>query len=147
MRKACCLFIASVLIVGATSLRSQQCAGPVAGSATIILQTGPRVQCTCTFSIPGSGSTQDVFWIPQPTSCCGVTVTSYYDGGSCVVVDGKLDRPAIERLLEFAQTHELLTAKCDGQYFPAKPLLRSKSPEISLLSLNSMRTISDLGAR
>jgi len=145
MKKVYCLFLAGVLIVGGRSLKSQQCAGPVAGSATITLQTGPgSPQCTCTFAIPGSGSTQDVYWVPQAFGCCRVTVTSYYDGGSCVVVNGKLDEPAMKRLLEFAQTHDVLAAKCTGQYLPVQALLKPPPIDLSPLSLNTRREISDL---
>ena len=73
-----------------------------------------------------------------------VTVTSYCDGGSCVVVNGKLDEPAMKRLLEFAQTHDVLAAKCTGQYLPVQALLKPPPIDLSPLSLNTRREISDL---
>ena len=144
MKKTHCLILVVILIMGAPRVRSQEpsCAGPQPGHVGFSIGN-----CQCSITTPGSSETEDVYWIPYNVTCCGTQQLSYYDGGSCVVVNGKLDLPAMRQVLEFSKTHELLVARCDGQYLPLQALLRSQPPEISFRSLNTRRIVSELETR
>lgn len=148
MRKGCLVLGALILVCGTPKLKSQSVCTSSAVTYTFPCGGGPgQGSSSCTISIPGSGANQDIYYVPVSTFCCGGSENTYIDAGSCTIVNGKLDLPALQRLLEYSKTHEILTASCNGQYYPAQALLRQPPPKIAPQSLDTRKAIASLEAR
>jgi len=145
MKRGSLIVFAIVLLFGATDLKSQNCSCS-SGTVPISFKCSPYLGGSCNFSVP-SGGPPDVCFVAIPIFCCGNTEYNYQDEGQCIIIHGKLDQPALQRLLEYAKTHEVLAASCNGQYLPAQAVLRAPTPALPPQSLERQRSISDLGAR
>ena len=128
MRKACLILTIAALTFGTQHLRSQSPTCSSTAQPVSFQCNGPFNQ-SCSFSVPGGGADPNISYIPMAVSCCGGIEYTYYDGGSCVIVTKNVDVPALQRLLEYSKTHQLLAATCNGQYYPAEALLHSPASD------------------
>jgi hypothetical protein len=141
------LLLAFVVLLGTMDLKSQaaKCA---TGTQKVFFPCGGFLEDHCDFHIATGEETYGVYYVPQKYYCCGSVEYDYYaTNAQCVQVWGKLSQPAFQRLLEYAKTHELLTATCDGQYLPAQSVLRMPTPASPPQLLERRESISDLGVK
>ena len=145
MKRGSLIVFAIVLLFGATDLKSQNCSC-ASGTTPVSYQCPPYWGGSCSFSVP-SGGPPNICYVATQIPCCGGTANNFQDEGQCIIIHGKLDQPALQRLLEYAKTHEVLAASCNGQYLPAQALLRAPTPALPPKSLERQKSISDLGVR
>ena len=122
MKRTSFLPFAVVLVFRTMYLKSQSA---VCGEQTFeIVINCPPPYPPCSFNVAAPASDVGIWYAPQSIKCCNITQYNYVDTGQCVTVYGKLNQPALQRLLEYAKTHEMLAATCDGRYLPAQAVLR-----------------------
>lgn len=95
----------------------------------------------CVFNTPGTNNQYGVGYTCYTISCCGGSVPNCsFDGVNCWWA--KLDEPGTkERLLELAETQDLLVVSCEGQYRPFFDVLRSAPGKGDLLKPRPERLI------
>jgi len=154
MKNGIFTLFAVVLLFGAMDLKSQSSQSVCATSGlTETFSCPPPSSGSCSFNVPevSGGSKLGTWYNPSQQKCCDgkVTVTNYINSNVLCFMStqAKLNQPALQRLLEYAKTHEILVATCGGQYLPAQAVLRTPTPALSQQSLERRKSISDLGVR
>ncbi len=135
--------LAILLLIGARNLQAQS---GTCGSS----QQTMNVPCTgvgqaggsCPISIPGGGYPADILYGMTYVSCCGVQIGSYYPIGGCWVTKNMQQRD-LQRVIEYARDHEVLTASCDGEFYPLISALQPQAGEISPQDLHTHRRLVD----
>ena len=119
--------IAIALSLAGSVASAQGCAGS-SYTATITCQN-PHTGCpstTVTQTIPNFGQ-YGVTWVSAPVICCGQIYASYaFQGWSCGDSDKILDPAIRRRLLELAESQDIMVNSCKGEFRPPDIALMEK---------------------